>query len=111
MVVGAHDAAEGRMREAAELLGVRLAPVEEGVAEPVAAVRLQQHGFAAVEDLVEVEAGLLERLGELVGVLDHRRRGRGADDLVAVARDDAHGALCAAASLARYVSSYSSVPS
>src|SRR6185312_3789151 len=94
MIVVAHDTAEGRMGKAAELPGVCLAPIEESVAEAMPTVRLQQHGFAAVENLLQIEARFFKRFGELVGVLDHRRRGRGADNRIAVARYDANGARC-----------------
>ena len=69
------------MREAAELIGLRFAAVEERVAEAIAAMAFEQHALAAVEDFGKIVAGFAERLAEFVGVFDHRRGGRCADHI------------------------------
>ena len=58
---------------------MRLALVEERVPDAAAAVLGQQHRLGAVEHLVHRHAGLREGRAEFLGVILHRRPGRGAD--------------------------------
>ena len=92
-VVGrTHHGAERRMRQAAELAGVRFALIEERVPQALAAIGRQQHGFSAIEQPGDVVALGGQRRGELALHLGQRRRGGAADDLIAVEGRDDHRA-------------------
>ncbi len=89
MVAGAdHRREAGGIRAAAPRL--RLAMVEEGVANAVAPVFRQQDAFAEVEQPRHVQPARLERGAKLRLLVQHRRcRGR-ADHAIPVERRDQH---------------------
>jgi len=80
----ADDAAEGSGCGAARAR-LRLAVVEKGVADPAAAIAFEQHRFAEIEGPTNVKASRGERLSPGRILRRERCRGRGADDVSAVA--------------------------
>ena len=60
------------------------------MADPLTAIVGQQHGFGAIEDLVQIKARPFEGGAEFIAVIFHRRSGRGADQSVTVEGADDH---------------------
>lgn len=69
-----------------------LAPVEEGVAQAVAAIGRQQDRLGAIEDVAQRLGPVGEGGGKILGVVLHRRAGGGADHARAVPGRDHDGA-------------------
>ena len=72
--------------------GMGLAQVEKPVADALAAICGQQHGFGAVEHRGQGDAGAFEGRPEGVGMLGQRRAGGRAHQPRAVKRADQHRA-------------------
>ena len=80
------------MGQAAQAPRVRLAFIEEAMAETAAAVVGQQHRLAAVEDPIRGHGQRREWLADGRHLVDERNAGRGADHARAIEREHEHAA-------------------
>jgi hypothetical protein len=83
VVVGPDDAAESDM-STAQIGRLALADVEKPMSQPAAAKVRQQHGFGAIENVGQRQARPGKGLGEVVGMVGHRRAGRRPHQPVAI---------------------------
>ncbi|EEF93644.1 hypothetical protein CATMIT_01724, partial [Catenibacterium mitsuokai DSM 15897] len=86
------DRAERGPAEIAERARMRLAQVEEAVADTAAAVLGQQHRFAAVEYVLDADQMAVEGGADLGRLVGQRQPGGRADDALAVEGQHRHAA-------------------